>query len=148
MKLATKHFGEIEIPEDNIITFEQGIPGFNEYKHYVIINDEEEDSPFCWLQSVDEVELAFALVNPYLVHPNYKPNLPNAAITKLGEGTSEDYSILSIVIVPEDVEKMTANLRAPILINLKTKKAIQIIQDSEDYPVKYYLLKELQELAR
>lgn len=144
MKIITNHFGELQIPDENIILFENGIPGFTEYTQYVIINDEEENSPFCWLQSIEEPELAFALVNPFLVHDNYNPNLPKSEVEKLGEGTEEDYSILSIVIIPEDMEKMRANLMAPIVINLKTKKAMQIIIDGDDYPVKYYLFNQLQ----
>ena len=144
MKITTNHFGELQIPDENIITFENGIPGFLDYTKYIIINDEEEDSPFCWLQSIEEPELAFALVNPYLVHEDYNPNLPKGEVEKLGEGTDKDYSILSIVTVPEDMEKMTANLTAPIVINLKTKKATQMIIDGNDYPIKYYLFNQLQ----
>ena len=143
MKLNTKHFGELEVQEENIITFEKGIPGFNELKQYIIINDDEESSPFCWLQSIEESQLAFVLVNPYLVYADYKPNLPEIEIAKLGEATPEDYSVLSIVRVPEEVEKMTANLRAPIVINLKTKKAMQIITDGEDALVRYQIFEQL-----
>jgi len=148
MKLNTKHFGELEIEEDKIIIFPKGIPGFIEYTQYAIINDEEADSPFCWLQSVEEPNLAFTLVNPFLIYPDYKPNLSEIEVAKLGQGEPEDYSILSIALIPEDVEKMTANLMAPIVINLKSKKAMQIIQDGEEYPVKYYLFKELQKMAK
>lgn len=148
MIINTKHFGELQIPEENIITFQHGIPGFTEYTQYVIINDEDEDSPFCWLQSVEESELAFALVNPFLAHDNYKPNFPDGEIAKLGQGEEGTYSILSIVIVPEDIEKMTANLRAPIVINLKTRKAMQVILDGDEYPVKYYLFEQLQKKAK
>lgn len=144
MELNTKHFGQLQIPEDNIITFENGIPGFTQYTKYIIINDEDENSPFCWLQSIEEVDLAFALANPFLIHKEYNPRLPKNEIEKLGEGNETDYSVLSIVIVPEDVEKMTANLRAPIVINLKTKKGMQVILDGEDYPIKYYLFEQLQ----
>ncbi|HHX59496.1 MAG TPA: flagellar assembly protein FliW [Epulopiscium sp.] len=143
MKITTSNFGELNVPNDNIITFENGIPGFKDNTKYVIINDEE-DSPFCWLQSIEDPSLAFALVNPFLVHDHYDPNLPKSEVEKLGQGTDEDYSILSIVIIPEDVEQMRANLMAPIVINLKTKKGMQIIIDGDDYPVKYYLFKQLQ----
>ena len=106
MRITTNNFGKLHIPDENIITFENGIPGFKENTQYIIINDEEEGSPFCWLQSIQEPDLAFALVNPFLVHDHYNPNLPKSEVEKLGEGTEKDYSILSIVIIPEDVEKM------------------------------------------
>ncbi|HHX63035.1 MAG TPA: flagellar assembly protein FliW, partial [Epulopiscium sp.] len=82
MKLNTKDFGELEILEDKIITFQYGIPGFTKYTQYIIINDEEEDSPFCWLQSVEKPDLAFTLVNPFLTYENYNPNLPKTEIEK------------------------------------------------------------------
>ena len=147
MELNTKHFGKLQIEEDKIITFPKGILGFEDYGRYVMINDEDENSPFCWLQSIDNSDLAFTLVNPYLICLDYKPDLPKSEIAKLGKGEAGDYSILSIVIIPQDIEKMTANLMAPIVINLKTKKALQIITAGDDYPVKYYMFKELQKMA-
>lgn len=148
MKITTSNFGEINIPNENVITFENGIPGFKENTKYVIINDEEEDSPFCWLQSIESLDLAFAMINPYLVHENYAPNFPKSELEKLGEGTQEDYSVLSIVIIPEDIEQMRTNLMAPVVINLKTKKAMQIITEGDNYPVKYYLFKELKKTQK
>lgn len=144
MEIITTHFGKLQISEENIITFENGIPGFIEYTRYIIINHEEEDSPFCWLQSIDNPNLAFALVNPFLVHEDYHPNFPQREIERLGQAAQEDYSILSIVTIPEEVEQMRANLMAPIVINLKSKKAMQIIIDGDEYPVKYGLFQKLQ----
>ncbi len=143
MTITTKNFGEIEIIDEKIITFEKGIPGFNDLSKYIIINDEDETSPFCWLQSIEEPELAFVLVNPFLVYPDYKPNLPEAEIEKLGEATPEDYSVLAIVKVPEEIEKMTANLMAPIVINLKTKKGKQVITNGEDSLVRFNIFEQL-----
>ena len=148
MKLKTKNFGELEVEEDKIITFNQGIPGFNELKEYIIINDEEADSPFCWLQSIEEPELAFVLINPFIICPDYNPNLPDAEVEKLGEATPDQYSVLSIVKVPEDVVQMSANLRAPIVINLNTRKGMQIITDGEDALVRYHIFDRLKNKAK
>lgn len=145
MKLVTSNFGEINIPDDNIINFEKGIPGFEKHTKYVIINDEDKDSPFCWLQSIEDPDLAFTLVNPYLVYQGYDPKFSEGDIAKLGQAKPEDYSVLSIVIIPENIEEIRTNLMAPIVINLKTKKAGQIITEGDLYPVKYYIFKELQE---
>lgn len=144
MKIKTSNFGELEILSENIIRFENGIPGFKDNKQYVIINDEDEDSPFCWLQSVEEPDLAFTMVNPFLAYESYDPKFPESELAKLGEGSPEDYSVLSIVNIPEDIKDMRTNLMAPIVINLKTKNAMQIITQGDQYPVKYYLFKELQ----
>ena len=144
MKIVTSNFGELQIPDENIITFHKGIPGFIDNTQYVIINEDQEDSPFCWLQSIQDPDLAFILVNPFLVYDNYNPNFPQGEIEKLGEAKPEDYSILSIVIIPEDIKEMRANLMAPIVINLKTKKAMQIITEGDEYPVRHYIFKQLQ----
>lgn len=143
MKLKTKNFGEVDVQEDKIITFEKGIPGFNQLKDYIIINDQEETSPFCWLQSIEEPALAFVLVNPFLVNPQYNPELPEAEVEKLGEAKPEDYTVLSIVKVPEEVEQMTANLMAPIVINLKTRKGKQIITNGDNALVRYKIFEGL-----
>ncbi|HHX62499.1 MAG TPA: flagellar assembly protein FliW [Epulopiscium sp.] len=144
MKITTSNFGELQILDENIITFEKGILGFKDNTKYVIINDDEEDSPFCWLQSIEEPSLAFAMVNPFLVHENYSPKLSNNQIETLGAIDSQkDYSILAIMTIPDDVEKMSANLMAPVVINIKTKKAIQIIVEGDQYPVKYYLFEQI-----
>ena len=143
MKLKTKNFGELDVQEDKIITFEKGIPGFNQLKDYIIINDQEETSPFCWLQSIEEPALAFVLVNPFLVNPGYNPELPEAEVEKLGEARPEDYTVLSIVKVPKEVEQMTANLMAPIVINLKTRKGKQIITNGDNALVRYKIFEGL-----
>lgn len=144
MKLVTSNFGEINIPDDNIINFEKGIPGFETNTKYVIINDEDKNSPFCWLQSIEDPGLAFTLVNPYLVHEGYNPKFPTSQMEKLGEGSQEDYSVLSIVIIPDDIKEIRTNLMAPIVINLKTRKAAQIVTEGDNYPVKYYIFKQLE----
>ena len=144
MKIITSNFGELEIPEENIITFHKGIPGFIEYTKYVIINEDEEDSPFCWLQSIEDPELAFAMINPFRLDSGYSPKFPDMEIEKLGgQGKSEDYSILAIMTIPDNVEKISANLMAPVVINIKTKNAAQIITEGNKYPIKHYLYKEL-----
>ena len=143
MKIETSNFGQLQVIEENIITFDKGIPGFPDKKQYIIINDEDEDSPFCWLQSLEDPDLAFTMVNPYLAYPNYDPRFPESELAKLGQASQEDYSVLSTVIIPEEIEKMRTNLMAPIVINLKTKKAMQIITEGDQYPVRYYLFEEL-----
>ncbi|HOJ10378.1 MAG TPA: flagellar assembly protein FliW [Clostridiales bacterium] len=156
MLFNTRHFGEIEINEDKIISFEEGIPGFNNVRKFVILdtyttNDNRYDnmnnqnnsvSPFKWLQCVDEPMLAFAIVNPFLLKPDYDIELSNEVIEQLGIKNEEDVAVYAIVVVPEDISKMTMNLKAPLIINLKSKKGMQTILDTEKYSVRHYIMDE------
>lgn len=143
MILNTKHFGQLEVQDDRILTFEEGIPGFPDYKKYMLIFDEEdEDSPFCWLQSVNEGNVAFALLNPLKVYDNYAPKVEEEMIKTLGEPNINDLVLYCIVVIPEDYKKMTVNLKAPIIINTKTKKGMQIVAENEEYKVKHCIFQD------
>ena len=116
MKLHALSFGEIEIDEKNILTFPDGIPGFEESKRYIIINNPDEENPFDWLQSVDNGDLAFVIINPFFVKPDYDIIIPESALEKLKIKDESDVALYSIVVVPEKIEEMTVNLTGPIEI--------------------------------
>ena len=75
MKINTRHFGEVSIEENKIIKFAEGIPGFPNSKNYVMLSKKDQNQLFCWLQSVDETDTAFALTVPYVFYPDYKPDV-------------------------------------------------------------------------
>ncbi|CCQ94656.1 Flagellar assembly factor FliW [[Clostridium] ultunense Esp] len=145
MILNTKHFGEIEVEKDKIIHFPEGILGFEEEKQFLIINNEDEENPFHWLQSVANPDLAFVIINPFFVYPNYDIVIPKSAQEKLKIEEEKDVAIYSIVVVPEDMEKMTANLLGPIVININKKLGKQVILDDERYTTKHYIFKQSSE---
>lgn len=142
MKLHTKNFGEIEIDQQKIINFPEGLLGFEEEKQFVIINTEDEENPFQWLQSVTNPNLAFVIINPFFVYPNYDIVIPKIAQKKLKIKNQKDISIYSIVVVPENMEKMTANLLGPIIININEKLGKQVILDDNRYSTKHYIFKQ------
>lgn len=147
MKIQTKHFGEREIDKSRLIFFEDGIFGFEEYKEYVILYDGEENgSSFCWLQSTEEVNLALPMIDPSLFFPDYDPEVSGALISRIGEPIEEDLSLFTVVVVPDDITKMTTNLMAPIIVNNKTKKAIQLIVEDETYDIKTNLYEQIKAL--
>jgi len=143
MIIKTMHFGEIEIDEKTIIVFEEGIPGFDDTKKFVILNDSENDTPFKWLQAVDEVYPALAMISPFEINMDYEIDVDSNTIDLLGIKNTDDVVIYSVVVIPEDVSKMTANLRAPIIINVANNKGCQMIMDNSSYQVKHYILEEL-----
>lgn len=140
MKLITKHFGEIEIDENKIINFIDGIPGFDDQKRFVIIDNPDESVPFKWLQSIDEPELAFVIINPFVFKDDYEFDLPTHIIEKLKIRDESDVLVYSIVVIPEDITKMTANLAGPVIINSRERLGKQIVLDDNRYTTKHYIL--------
>ncbi|MBW4827892.1 MAG: flagellar assembly protein FliW [Clostridiaceae bacterium] len=141
MKLNTRNFGEIEIDESSIINFPNGIPGFEKEKRYIIINNTDEENPFQWLQSVDNQDLAFVVINPFFVKVDYDIRLPESAIEALKIKDEGDVALYTIVVIPENIEEMTTNLSGPIVVNVKEKLGKQIVLDDGRYSTKYYIFK-------
>lgn len=143
MEIKTRNFGKLEIDDSKIINFSEGIPGFDELKKYVMVLDNE-DSPFYWLQSIDEPEIAFVMIDVFKYMPVYNPVIEKEVIENLGEYNSEEILIYNIAVIPEDINKMSVNLKAPVVINTRTGKGIQAILNNEDYPIKHYLYEYIQ----
>lgn len=139
MKANTRLFGEIDIPEEKIITFEQGVLGFEEYRKFTIIFDtsRETESSISWLQCMDEPELAFPMINPFYVMEDYNPVVETEWLEPLGGVTEENIVIFVFVNIKSDITKLTANLKAPVIINSDTRKGAQLIVENTDYEIKY-----------
>jgi len=141
MKINTARFGAIEIDPERIITFKNGIPGFDD-RRFILLTPIE-TAPFCWLQSVDSPGIAFVVAEPMTFLPEYNPNIPDSAYSELNFGPEDEKLLLVVVVVPEDIRKMTANLAAPIIINVDKRLAKQEILISDDYPLRYNLYESL-----
>ncbi|MBQ3565695.1 MAG: flagellar assembly protein FliW [Oscillospiraceae bacterium] len=140
MKIKTRDFGEVEISENDIITFDEKIYGFEEYTDFIILYDDEFNSEYVWLQSVEESELCFIMANPMLVD-DYSPEFKKEAEKFLGEGELEYWLMM---VVRENITDSTVNLKSPVIINLNTCKAMQLILE-DSYPVRHYLFKKEEE---
>ncbi len=149
MKAATRLFGEIEIDESKIITFEDGIIGFPDMKKFTLIFDEEkEDRPsISWLQSMDEPEIAFPVMDPLFVCETYNPSVEDELLKNLGTVKEDNLYVLVTVTVPQDIKELAVNLKAPIVINTDTRKASQIIVE-DDLPVRYRIYEILEEAKK
>lgn len=139
MKIKTKYFGEMEINKEDVIRFPEGLPGFQEEKEFIIINSLDKDDPFQWMQSVKNSRLSFIVINPFLLVPDYDFKLPDSTVEKLKIKDEKDVAVYSIVVVPEDIKKMTINLAGPIVINAKERLGKQIVLDDDRYSTKYYI---------
>lgn len=138
MLVKTKFFGEVDLPEEKIVTFDRGIIGFEDLKRYTILYDcEKEETNISWLQSVEEPEFAMPIIKPWLVKEDYNPVVEDELLRGLGELTEENLVILLTMNVPPDLTQMSVNLKAPIIINSDTRKGAQIVVENQDYVIKY-----------
>lgn len=149
MNVKTRHFGDVEIDDSKVITMDNGLFGFENYKKYVLLYDSSSDEipNIQWLQSMDEELLALPVMIPTTVVPDYNPVVEDETLASLGEWKEEDVSMLVTVTVPEDIKKMSINLKAPIVINTTTMKGCQVVAENPEYEVKH-MIYELLEAAR
>ncbi|MCT4613194.1 MAG: flagellar assembly protein FliW [Clostridia bacterium] len=145
MTLNTRHFGEISIDVEKVVRFEEGLPGFEDKKDFILLSNEESNT-FFWLQSVEDGEVAFALANPFIFYPEYSPEINDEYISELGELKEEDLNIYSVLVVPEDIKKMSANLKAPIVINNKTRKGKQVIVENKECEVRHFVYDDMEKV--
>lgn len=145
MKIRTTRFGEIDISDDKVLDFPEGIIGFHSLKRFVLLG--KQSKLVMWLQAVDNPKVAFIVVNPFLFEPEYNPKLAQEDMDYLKVKDSSDLHILAIVVVPEDPQKMTANLLGPIVINTNEKIGKQVILLEGNYSVKHHIVKKLEETA-
>jgi flagellar assembly factor FliW len=145
MKINTIRFGEIDIAEEKILTFEKGLPGFDGCFRFTIISSEETD-PFLWLQCIEEPDVALAVINPFRLFPDYAPIVNETDLERLGDPADEDVLALTVAVIPVKYELMTSNLAAPILINLKNNKAHQVIMENSSYQVRQPIFEMVQRI--
>lgn len=127
--------------DDLIINFNKGLPGFEDLKTFTLRNIED-TPPFKLLKSRENEDIAFVTIVPFDFKRDYEVKLTDAIITELQIEKEEDILVLNTVTLHSDVKKITTNLRAPIIINLKNNKGYQLILDREDYKIKQPLMEE------
>ncbi len=145
MLVKTKFFGEVDLPEEKILTLDRGLIGLTDYKQFTILYDcEKENANICWLQSIEEPTLALPVIKPWIVKEDYNPIVEDELLSHIGELTEDNLVILLTMTVPADIENMSVNLKAPIIINADTRKGAQIIVENPDYEVKFKVYDVLQ----
>lgn len=139
MKIKTPYLGEVKFKKEDIIVFEKGLYGFEEKQKFILINLNDPDFPFNWLQSIDDENLSFILTSPFLFVDNYEFDLPDIVADALKINEPKEALIFSVVVLNEYLKESTMNLQAPIVINRKTNKGRQIILE-ENFKLKYQFL--------
>lgn len=140
VEVNTNAFGKIAIEDNKIIRFEHGILGFPDLKDFTLIFNIEKgvESSIKWLQSLDEPNFAMPVMDPNLVMEEYMPVFDRELLKPLGENiVPENLMMLVTVTVPKEITQTTVNLRAPIIVNVEERKAVQLISDDDTYSIKY-----------
>lgn len=146
MRVNTKVFGEVEIDDEKIIRFVNGIVGFPELTEFALMHDAEktDGNSVRWLQSLQEPAFAMPVMDPLIVVPDYNPEVEDELLKPIGTLEPDQMLVLVTLTVPSDIKKMSINLRAPIVVHTESRKACQVIVDDEKYPVKYPIYEILQ----
>lgn len=138
MELLTKARGKIEIPEDRILTVPEGLYGFENYTKYALVDSEYE--PFLWLQSCEDPNLAFLIVDPFLISSDYETDIDDDSLAKINIFKPEDIIVMTIVTVPHDGSVITANFQGPLVINKNTRECMQVILNDNRWSTKVDIL--------
>ena len=148
MLAKTKFFGEVELADEKVLDFPNGLIGFEDYRKFAIMYDEESKGAtrISWLQSLEEPFLALPVIDPLAIVEEYIPVIEDELLETLGNPADEDLLFLLAMTVPSDMTKVTANMKAPIIINAATKRGVQLIVENEDYPVKFSVYESVQRM--
>lgn len=142
MKYSTSRFGEIAFAEKDVLFLPKGILGFSQLSKYVVV-EKTEYQPFKWLQSVEDPDVAFAIVDPSLFFPNYKLDVNEKELEELNFQQMKELITYVVLTVPSDPSQMSADLLGPLVINSKRKLAKQVVMPNSPYTTKHYILDEL-----
>ncbi|MDD9271801.1 flagellar assembly protein FliW [Paenibacillus sp. GCM10023248] len=139
MQISTLFFGELEVHESEIFTFPQGVPGFEGLTKFTLVQPED-SAPFSYIQSIEESGLSFLVTDPFLFFKEYDIHLPESLQEELKIENPGDVLVWSVVTVNKDFTKITLNLLAPIIWNVKEKLAKQIILHDSEYGIKHEIV--------
>ena len=142
--VETLRFGTVEV-DGELIFFDDGIPGLEQYKKYILL-PVEESYPIVWLQSLEDSGICLPVINTFKVLPNYVFDMDESDVKALDLKSPDDLHVLSVVVIPEDIQGMTVNLAAPIIINTETGKAKQIVLGGSEYNVRAPVFHHIYEL--
>lgn len=138
MEIGTTRFGRlesIEVAEDQILTFAEGIVGFEALTKFARIR-QAEYAPFEWLQSTEDADVSFVVADPAKFFPNYSFELGDDEVQSIDLAEANEAEVLTILVVPENPQRMTANLVAPLVVNRRNNLARQIVLNDQRYSIR------------
>jgi flagellar assembly factor FliW len=142
VKVKTTRFGELEVNPNDIVTFSEGLLGFENLKKYFVV-DPGDSTLILWLQSTEDEKVAFPIIEPKIFKPDYIAKLLPADLNGLELENLQSAKLYSILTIPANVTEMSANLKAPVVINSLRKVGKQIVLQDSKLSVKHEMYKEL-----
>jgi flagellar assembly factor FliW len=139
VNIESTRFGSIEIPDDGVIEFSNGLIGLAGSRYALVAK--EEDSAFLWLHSIDDPSLALAVTNPFQFFPTYEVLLSDSEAARIGITSPDQADVFVTVRTAPELENFRCNLRAPILVS--AGRGFQVINEAEDAPVRAPLFEAL-----
>ena len=138
MKFETKYFGTVEVPPDEVITFPNGLFGFEEERSFLLLPFAGSGNMLC-LQSAATPSLAFIAMNPFSLHPSYQPLLSSEELREMEVKDSHALCYYVLCVVREPVQESTLNFKCPVVVNPDSRRAIQVILESDAYHMRHRL---------
>ncbi|WP_297204640.1 flagellar assembly protein FliW [uncultured Brachyspira sp.] len=141
-EIESRILGKVEVSDDSLYHLNGTILAFEDYDEFYLVNMDEEGT-FKILQSKDDKNICFILIDPFLVFKDYEPDVHDDDIKYLGIENHEDLYLLTIVSIPnDDFKTMSANLIAPVVFNIKNHKAKQCTVSGDKYTTRHFILSE------
>jgi flagellar assembly factor FliW len=134
MEVLTKFLGRVEIDEKQKIVFPEGLYGFEDIKEFALITAEQ--APFFYLQSIENKDVAFILIDPFLCCPEYEPDVDNEELAAIGIYDPQDALVFAIITIRPD-SNMTANLQGPLIVNRKNRLGRQAILSDPRWEIQH-----------
>ncbi len=146
MVIESKAFGEVEVDERQVLTFPGGLFGFEQHHEFALLDAAQ--TPFYWLQSIADRQVAFVLLDPLVFRPDYTLDVDPAELAEIGIADGDDALCFAIVTIPENVSDMTANLQGPLVVNRDTRVARQLISHNPAWQVRHGVFEEIETAQR
>ncbi|MCK6572153.1 flagellar assembly protein FliW [Myxococcota bacterium] len=140
MQIKTTRFGDVEVRDESFFTFPMGLLGFSKLKRFFVL-DHKDDSPFKWLQSAEDPDLAFIISDPQFFKRDYHISVRRQELATIDPDSEDDLVVSVIMTVPQDPQQMSANLLAPLVFNMANRKGMQYVLTDSRFPVKYFVMK-------
>jgi flagellar assembly factor FliW len=147
MRILTAHFGEVEIDEEKVFFFTNGLPGLEDDKRFALVS-REEGQPIRCLQSLDHWEIALPVINPFELLPSYEFDITPDDISALSIEAPEEVMTINVLVIPQNPKEMTVNLASPIIINLRNRVGRQIFLENKKYKIRTPVLELTRETLR
>lgn len=144
MIVQTGRFGQLTVGDDEIIRVPAGLLGFPEFTHFCLV-DPGDETLILWLQSTQNPAIAFPVLEPKIFRPDYTARLSATELRELKLENINQSAVFSILTIPEDITQMTANLKAPLVINLKEQLGRQVVLQENEYGIKQVMFRELRQ---